>query len=62
MNISFENTAIAFEYKTDKELKKAKLLFETMAIDWLVKLGTKITPWIIKSGFASERHHQENYF
>ncbi len=49
MNISFENTAIAFEYKTDKELKKAKFLFTAMAIDWLVKLGTKVTPWIIKS-------------
>ncbi|MEP6583335.1 MAG: proline dehydrogenase family protein [Ginsengibacter sp.] len=50
MNISFENTAAAFEYKSDKELKKAKFLFESMAIDWLVKLGTKLTPWIIKTG------------
>ncbi|MEO6638828.1 MAG: proline dehydrogenase family protein, partial [Ginsengibacter sp.] len=50
MNISFENTAIAFEYKTDKELKKAKFLFSSMAIDWLVKLGTRVTPWIIKAG------------
>ena len=50
MNISFENTATAFEYKSDSELKKAKFLFESMAIDWLVKLGTKLTPWIIKSG------------
>ncbi len=50
MDISFENTEIAFEYKTDKELKKARLLFTSMAIDWLVKLGTRVTPWIIKSG------------
>ncbi len=50
MNISFENTAIAFEYKTDKELKTAKFLFSSMAIDWLVKLGLKLTPWIIHSG------------
>ncbi len=48
-NISFEDTEIAFEYKTDKELKKAKFLFSTMAKTWLVKLGTKITPWIIKA-------------
>ena len=48
-NISFENTEIAFEYKTDKELKRAKFLFSTMAKTWLVKLGTKITPWIIKA-------------
>ncbi len=50
MNISFENTEIAFKYKTDKELKRAKFLFASMAINWLVKLGTRITPWIIKSG------------
>ncbi len=50
MNISFENTETAFEYKSNSELKKAKFLFRTMAIDWLVKLGTKLTPWIIKSG------------
>ncbi len=54
MNISFENTAIAFEYKTDKELRKAKFLFASMAIDWLVKLGTSVTPWIIKSGLPVE--------
>lgn len=50
MNISFENTETAFQYKSDKELKKAKFLFGSMALDWLVKLGTKLTPWIIKSG------------
>ena len=48
-NISFENTETAFEYKTDKELKRAKFLFSTMAKPWLVKLGTKVTPWIIKA-------------
>lgn len=50
MNISFENTATAFEYKSNGELKKAKFLFGSMTMDWLVKLGTKLTPWIIKSG------------
>ena len=50
MNISFENTETAFEYKSHSELKKAKFLFGSMTIDWLVKLGTKLTPWIIKSG------------
>ena len=48
-NISFENTQIAFEYKSDKELKKAKFLFSTMGRQWLVKLGTKITPFLIKA-------------
>jgi len=50
-NISFENTQIAFEYKSDKELKKAKFLFSTMAKSLLVKLGTKITPLLIKAKF-----------
>src|SRR5689334_16286945 len=48
--ISFDNTEHAFAYKSDAELRKAKFLFSTMAQDWLVKLGTKMTPWAIKSG------------
>src|SRR5579863_203721 len=48
--ISFENTENAFEYKSVKELKKADFLFSSMGHAWLVKLGTKITPWAIRSG------------
>jgi len=48
--ISFENTENAFEYKSDRELKKAKFLFSSMGHQWLVKLGTKITPWALKLG------------
>jgi len=48
--ISFDNTENAFEYKTDKQLKKANFLFKTMGYDLLVKLGTRITPWAMKSG------------
>jgi len=48
-NISFENSQIAFEYKSDKELKKARFLFSVMGKAWLVKLGTKITPALIKA-------------
>ena len=48
-NISFENTEIAFKYKSDKELKKARFLFSTMEKPWLVKLGTQITPLLIKA-------------
>ncbi|MEO6330896.1 MAG: proline dehydrogenase family protein [Ginsengibacter sp.] len=48
MNLSFDNTEIAFAYKTDKDLKKARFLFSSMAKSWLVKLGTKITPLAIK--------------
>lgn len=48
--VSFENTANAFEYKSDKELKKAAMLFSSMGYASLVKLGTRITPWMIRSG------------
>ena len=48
--ISFENTANAFEYKTDRELKKAEFLFSSMGYNSLVKLGTRLTPWMIRSG------------
>lgn len=49
--ISFENTQNAFAYKSDKELKKAKFLFSTMAKPLMVKFGTKITPGLIKWKF-----------
>lgn len=48
--ISFDNTANAFEYKSDKDLKKAHFLFSSMGIDWLVRMGTAVTPWAIKVG------------
>ena len=48
--ISFDNTEFAFEYKTDKEIKKARLLFSMMGQPLLVKMGTRLTPWAIKTG------------
>ncbi|MHA4812043.1 proline dehydrogenase family protein [Flavitalea flava] len=48
--ISFDNTENAFAYKSIKELKKANLLFSSMGYSFLVKLGTRITPWMIRSG------------
>ena len=48
--VSFENTANAFEYKSDKELKKAAFLFSSMGYGALVKMGTRLTPWLIRSG------------
>ena len=48
--ISFDNTENAFAYKSDKELKRAKFLFSSMSHQWIVNLGIKFTPWIIKSG------------
>jgi len=48
--ISFDNTEKAFAYKSDKDLKKARFLFSSMGYESLVKLGTRITPWIIRAG------------
>lgn len=48
--ISFDNTEYAFAYKTDKELKKAHFLFSSMGHQWLVNMGTSVTPWAIKAG------------
>ncbi len=49
--ISFDNTEIAFAYKSDIELKKAHFLFSSMGKPWLVKLGIKLTPAAIKWNF-----------
>jgi proline dehydrogenase len=53
--ISFDNTANAFAYKSNKDLKKARFLFSSMSYQSLVKLGTAITPWMIKIGMPVRR-------
>jgi proline dehydrogenase len=50
MNISFDNTENAFAYKSDKELKGARFLFKTMEFPWFVQVGTRLTPFIMKTG------------
>ena len=50
MSLSFDNTQIAFAYKSTKELGKAKFLFSTMNYPFFVPLGTRITPFLIKTG------------
>ena len=47
----FNNTEKAFAYKSDRELNKAHWLFQFMRFSWLVKLGTKFTPLLIKYRF-----------
>lgn len=48
--LSFDNTEYAFAYKSDKELRKANFLFSGMGIGWLVRFGTRVTPWAINAG------------
>lgn len=50
MNLSFDNTEKAFAYKSDKDLKRAKFLFKTMGYPLFVKLGTRLTPFLMKTG------------
>ncbi len=46
--LSFENTAIAFEHMSDKELKRANFLFSNIGKPWLVKFGAFATPLAFK--------------
>ena len=49
--ISFDNTEYAFAYKSNEELRKANFLFSLMGKSALVKLGTKLTPAMVKWNF-----------
>jgi proline dehydrogenase len=46
--ISFQNTKIAFDYKSDKELRKAYWLFKLVGSPTLVKLGKWATSFALK--------------
>lgn len=50
MSLSFDNTEKAFAYKSDKDLKKAKFLFSTMGYPFFVPIGTRLTPFLMKTG------------
>ena len=62
MSLSFDNTAVAFAYKSDKELKAAKLLFTMMGRPWLVQLGAKLAPWSLKIGLPVKGLIRETIF
>ena len=49
--ISFDNTEYAFAYKKNNELQKARFLFKSMGIPWLINAGLKLTPLAIKWKF-----------
>src|SRR5919112_40933 len=48
--ISFDNAEVAFAHQSDRDLKDAHFLFSSMQYPLLVKLGTRLTPWVIKTG------------
>lgn len=47
--LSFTDTAAAFAYKTDAELKRAHWLFSLMQYNGLVNIATRFTPWAIRN-------------
>lgn len=47
-NITFDNTALAFAYKTDNELRKANFLFSLMGSPFIIKWGLKVLPIAIR--------------
>lgn len=46
----FDNTEIAFKYRTNSELKRAQFLFSSMSSPTLTSLGMGITKWAINWG------------
>lgn len=47
-SISFDQTEYAFAYKSDKELRRAHLMFSLMGSPIIIRLGLALTPWAIK--------------
>ncbi|RYE19149.1 MAG: proline dehydrogenase [Sphingobacteriales bacterium] len=43
----FDNTEIAFRYRSNKELKRAQFLFSSMSSPFLTKTGMALTKWAI---------------
>ncbi|MCU0389686.1 MAG: proline dehydrogenase family protein [Thermoflexibacter sp.] len=49
-DISFEDTHVAFSYKSDTDLWKSYLLFASINRNWLVNSGTKLIRFALKTG------------
>ncbi|MDC6364598.1 MULTISPECIES: proline dehydrogenase family protein [Flavobacteriaceae] len=54
MHPNFEDTAIAFQLKTDSELERAYFLFKLIANEPLVRIGTAVTNFAIKAHLPIE--------
>lgn len=61
--VDFENTEVAFAYKSDSELRKAMWLLGLMNHSWLVNLGTKLSIPAVKLGLPfAEKAIRETIF
>jgi len=54
MNNLFDNTEIAFRLKTDSQLERAYFLFRLIKSEPLVKIGTAVTKFALKSSLPVE--------
>lgn len=52
--ISFEDTAIAFEYKSDKALRKANLIFSLVNHPWISSVATGAVRFALNTGLPVE--------
>ena len=46
--VSFENTEVAFSYKSDQDLRKSYWLFSAIGAPWLTDVGTKLVKFALK--------------
>ena len=46
--VSFDNTEVAFSYKSDQELRKSYWLFSSINVPWLTTIGTKLVKFALK--------------
>ncbi len=55
MTTIFDNTAIAFQLKSDSELERAYFLFKLISKEPLVRIGTAVTNFALKANLPVER-------
>ena len=54
MNNIFSNTEVAFALKSDSELERAYFLFRLIKSEPLVRIGTAVTKFALKSSLPVE--------
>jgi proline dehydrogenase len=58
----FTNTEVAFAYRTDDALKRARLIFGLLHYPWLVRWGIRIAPWALRIGLPVEGLIRKTFF
>jgi len=62
INLSFEDTKIAFASKDDFQLKKSYWIFAAMNQNWLVNLGTFFIKLFLFLHFPVKKSHKKHDF